>query len=177
MGERIRTGIRRLVENGRRRIAVQFWDHVGAVADGDAPHAAMIRAGFAACGIAARPGWLVSDLHPLLPGSGHRGFERMWNATSEKPDGLLLCDDHFFPEAALAIVGRRIAVPEELQVVSFANAGHELFSPFPLSTLVIDPDQVADAAAALLQQVMRGEVPIPSHVLAPCTWGRAGPGG
>ncbi|MBA3936289.1 MAG: substrate-binding domain-containing protein [Planctomycetes bacterium] len=91
--------------------------------------------------------------------------------------GLLLCDGHFFPEAALAIVGRRIAVPEELQVVSFANAGHELFSPFPLSTLVIDPDQVADAAAALLLQVMRGEVPIPSHVLAPCTWGRAGPAG
>ena len=168
----IRGGIDRLADGGCTRIAVQVWDD---------PHdtgtkVAQIRAALAARRLAAHGEWIVPDLHPHISGSGHRGFARLWNARAEGnalaewPDGLLLCDDTYFPEAAMAILGAGIAVPDDLQVVSFANKGSGIFSPFAMTALEVDPDAYADACVALLVQLMSGEGEPPERVLIPHAW-------
>ena len=171
IGAMIRGGIDRLADSGRTRIAVQVWEDP----HGTGTNVDLVRAALAARQLEIHPEWIVSDLHPHISGSGHRGFERLWqaraqgNARSERPDGLLLCDDTYFPEAAMAILGAGIAVPRELQVVSFANQGSGIFSPFPLTALEVDPDAYANACIALLLQLLSGEGRAPERVLIPHT--------
>jgi GntR family transcriptional regulator, arabinose operon transcriptional repressor len=156
-------GLRRLLANGRRRIAVQLWQdpHTGA---GERTRIATVRAELAAAGAACRPEWIVPDLDPRRPGSGHHGFTRLWHAHADAPDGLLICDDRLLGEASMGILAQGIAVPETLSVVSCGLKAEERFSPFALTMLELDPELFADAAAMLLLQLMRGKTPVQRRI-------------
>ncbi len=156
----VELGLRRLLENGRKRIACLGWNRDPADPGGDAagakPYEKALERAFAELGLEARPEWLRNDLHPAHSGAGWEEFREIWTANKEKPDGLFIMDDFLFRDAATAILDLGIRVPEDLMVVTQANEGSEILYPFPVIGLVVDPDQTALRLAEMLHTLLSG---------------------
>ncbi len=145
----VREGVRLLVRRGARRIAMLSW--TGWQVD-DAFHATVQD-----CGLEDRPAWHRHDLHPQLAGAGWEEFREIWTASTEKPDGLLVCDDVLFGEMAVAIAELGIRIPEQLRIVSHRNADTLPVCPFPVDWLEFSPHQAAAILADMLRRQMQGE--------------------
>lgn len=77
-----------------------------------------------------------------------------------KPDLLFLADDYVASGALTAMLARGIRVPEDVRVVSFANAGLGPVYVKPVSRLMIDPREVAVLfARAVTDFVEKGVFP------------------
>ncbi len=122
-------------------------------------------------GLLTRPEWTV--LAPLLHerGDGAAAFRSLWLSHDEKPDGLLVLDDMLYRDMAPTFLVNGIRVPEDLIVVSHANA-HDTrpFVPEPVR-LVADMDAVGEAMAQNLLNRMKDPqakpegIPIPIEVV------------
>ena len=77
-----------------------------------------------------------------------------------KPDLLFLADDYVASGALTAMLARGVRVPEDVRVVSFANAGLGPVYVKPVSRLMIDPREVAVLfARAVTDFVEKGVFP------------------
>jgi DNA-binding LacI/PurR family transcriptional regulator len=94
-------------------------------------------------GLIPDPRWIRCDLEPSQPGSGWEEFREIWSAGPQRPDGLIFADDTLFHDARSAVVAAGVRVPEQLAIITHANARQ--FDPRPLSVtrLEIDPLQHA----------------------------------
>ncbi len=146
----IRTGARRLIDAGCRRLAMIAWNT-------DRVQGAF-RAELASAGIEIVPDWIRSGNQPCQGGAGWEDFRDLWSASREKPDGLLIADDVFFPDVATAIQELRIKVPEDLEVVTQGNRGIPALYPFPVTVLENDPEAHAQALVNLLLMQLEGRV-------------------
>lgn len=142
----IREGVRQLVTQGCRRLALLSWSS----------HMAEFSAALAAHGLDARPGWERHDLEPFLPGAGWEEFREIWSACAEKPDGLLVTDDCLAADAAVALQELGIRVPAQLRLVIQTNKGSGLRFPFPVTRLEIDPVEQGRALGAMLLDLLNG---------------------
>jgi len=132
-----------LASHGRRKIAC--------LGLGSAPSDSLVRSFkqiVARHGAITDDAWIVGNLHPNEIGSGYSLIREMWSTGRIKPDGLLLCDEIFFPDAALAIQELSIRVPEQLVIVSYNNIGVKLVAPFPVVELQFDSLALAEQVAA-----------------------------
>jgi DNA-binding LacI/PurR family transcriptional regulator len=119
-------------------------------------------------GLVTRPEWTV--LAPIVHerGDGTAAFRSLWLSRTEKPDGLLVLDDMLYRDMAPTFLVNGIRVPDDLVVVSHANA-HDVrpFVPEPVR-LVADMDAVGEAMARNLVNRMKdpGAKPegIPVHI-------------
>jgi DNA-binding LacI/PurR family transcriptional regulator len=119
-------------------------------------------------GLVTRPEWTV--LAPITHerGDGAAAFRSLWLSRTEKPDGLLVLDDMLYRDMAPTFLVNGIRVPDDLVVVSHANA-HDVrpFMPDPVR-LVVDMDAVGEAMARNLVYRMKdpGARPegIPIHI-------------
>ena len=164
----VRDGVRHLLAHGRRRIALMawraFWDPPGHDSD---LFLETFRIAMAQAGIKLNPRWIRTELPPNAPGAGWEEFREIWAPSGEKPDGLLICDDNLFPGAAMAILQLGIRVPQDLMVISHYNKGSNVVNPFPVTRLVVNPDQCAQVISETLIKLMRRE-PLPQRdVLLP----------
>ena len=153
----IRRGVDYLVESGSTRLAMMGWW-------GDQSHSSvsawqtMFRQALAHHGLACEPRWMRDDQHPRYPGAGWAQFREIWSADRVKPDGLLICDDFLYRDAATAIVEMGIDVPGQLRVATTANRGLPCFPPFPTAMLEFDPSELASMLCKhLIQQIEQGE--------------------
>lgn len=107
----VRQGLRRLLELGRRQIALMSWEQ----------HATpdVFRRVLADAGMPVRDKWICAGVHPSLCGSGWEEFREIWSAYPDKPDGLLVADDVLFKDAIPAILAAGMRVPNELMIVLF----------------------------------------------------------
>lgn len=143
----VTVGVKYLVDQGRRRLALLSWG------GGKAPVAAQYRtpvfkAALASAGLPFREDWVKCDLHPNLAGAGWQEFRDVWHSRSGKPDGLLVLNDVLAADAAIAIAEIGIRVPGDLLVVTHENRGSGQWFPFPVARLQVDPDRDAAALAA-----------------------------
>jgi GntR family transcriptional regulator, arabinose operon transcriptional repressor len=160
----VREGVRLLARAGRRRIALLTWDRPpgdpGAAPAGARPFRDAFLEALSAYGLPApREGWLRHHVHPAVTGAGWEQMRDIWMTSPEKPDGLLVTDEYLFRDAVTAILDLGIRVPEDLMIVSNANKGSGVLYPFPITTLEVDPDEVAETLARLLQTLMQGKAP------------------
>lgn len=145
----IELGLRQLKAQGCRRVAMLGW--------GGEPLRDRYYSVAAELGMEIREHWMRLGFYPWMDAVGWEEFREVWTAYPDKPDGLLIGDDGLFAEAMLAITELGIRVPEELRVVSHANKGSGIRSPFPVTLLQNDPVLVADALAAQLFRLMDGK--------------------
>jgi DNA-binding LacI/PurR family transcriptional regulator len=145
----VRRAVRRLHEQGSRRIAMLSWAGDG-LRD-------PLREALSDCGLEYRPEWVRSNLDPKLSGAGWEEFREVWFARPEKPDGILVMDDVLFVEACVAIQELGIAVPRQLKIVAHANKGADRRYPFPVTEALVDPERYAGEMGGLLLKRLRGE--------------------
>ncbi len=161
----IRSGVRHLLDRGRRNIALLAWDASVSSLAVPGYAATPFRAELSAQGVPLHPEWCRGDLHPMFPGAGWEEFREIWTARGqEKPDGLLISDDVLLRDAAIAISELGIRVPEDLLVVTHMTRGALIPAPFPIVRLECDPDAYANALADGLLALLRGETPAESAV-------------
>lgn len=151
----VREGLRVLLGAGRRRIALLGWGaplNFNRIGD-------TFRRQAAELGIPVRDEWIRDRLHPAHPGSGWEDFRDVWHAHREKPDGLLICDDVLYRDAAIAVRELGIRVPDELMVVTHHNKGTTTPHEFPVTLLEADTEAHADALADGTLAILRGDMP------------------
>ncbi|MBN1864636.1 MAG: GntR family transcriptional regulator [Victivallales bacterium] len=148
----LRLGLERLVEAGRRKIAIMAWE------DLEKPLLFKTAAGILkGLGVELQECWFRNDLKPTEPGVGWESFREIWLSAEEKPDGLLITDDCLFRDAIAAMCELKVRIPDDLMVVAHANKGSGVFAPFPVSFIEIDPDEYARKMGDLLVSMMKKE--------------------
>lgn len=153
----VKTGVRRLLEKGCRRIALMGWFGSGKVAS---EARAVLAAVLKEQGLAMRQRWFQGELHPAWAGAGYEEFKEIWTAEKEKPDGLLVCDDILCADVAVAILENGIRVPDQMLVATHTTRGSGIVYPFPTIQLEYDPDAHARAMGEMLVRLIRKE-PVP----------------
>lgn len=101
--------------------------------------------------------WIIGDLHPNTSGSGYSLMREIWTTGKIKPDGLVLCDDVFFQDTAMAIQELGIKSPEQLLVVTYHNKGERLRAPFPFIEIQHDARELASQIADNIVNLLRGQ--------------------
>ena len=101
--------------------------------------------------------WIRHKLNPFSPGWSGDEFRAAWLSKEEKPNGLLITDDSFFTDVALAIMKLDIRVPEQLMIVTLANRGSDIYYPFPVVRFEYDPDVFAETLGSMLIKLIKGE--------------------
>ena len=166
-----REAVRRLCEQGCRKIAMIGGD--GSLVAG-AGGTVAFRSELQVQGVAVVESWIKGDIQQNVAGAGWNQFREIWSARSEKPDGLLLLDDMLFRDVSIAIMELGIRVPEQLRIVSHANKGSEMFFPFPVTLLEIDPQPCAEKMGTMLLQLLNGEAVPHPQVISQFEWVEAG---
>lgn len=145
--------LRELRRQGASRIALLTWDHINTVP--------VFEKALADLGLVSSPRWIGGEFNPALPGTGWEAFRDLWNAETEKPDGLLITDDVLFRDAALAIPELGIEVPAQLRIVTHANRSIPVrTTSIPHTRFEFDPQYDVQALANLLERRLAGEATV-----------------
>ncbi len=138
---------------GHTDLAVAAW------CDQDAPSNQLSPAGVTAlakeCGCTVRPGCQITDEHPGKPGAGWRVMERFLSL-SQQPQAVVLADDHFYRDAAMALLAKGVKVPEQLHVSTIINKDMHNFLPFPTDVVELDANAVAVQLGHMLKNRIEG---------------------
>ncbi len=110
-------------------------------------------------GLTVRDEWIRYGIKADTPGAGWQELRDIWRARAEKPDGLLICDDVLYRDAAIAIRELGIHVPDDLMVVTHCNKGLVTPHDFPVTLLEADTEAYAAALAEGTLAILRGETP------------------
>lgn len=162
-----REGIASLVRSGSRRIAIMAWDEDNQIVSGRHPRITSFQKLYSEQGLMWRPEWIRGSLHPSLRGAGYAEFREIWTSSRDKPDGLLILDDHLLSDVALAIRELNIRVPKDLTVVATVNKGGTACCHLPTTLLIIDPLANAEEMGGMLATLARKETPAKAQVFIP----------
>ena len=138
-----------LAEKGRKRVA---WVHslgFGQTAMGAQPYTL---AGFRdlvarkarASGMETRPLW-VTAVDSNNPSNAQSVVELLLSAPAgERPDAIVLADDHYAGGAIAALMGLGVKVPEEVEVVTYRNFPDAPASGVPMTAIGFDMGELLD---------------------------------
>jgi len=144
---------------GRRRFAMIDWEcglyEVNSIYSLREPFREILRSH----GLPFYPEWLRGDLHPALPGSGWEEFREIWSSRRERPDALIVGDEHLLPDinAALRSLG---VTPRELSLYCYATGGNRFYLDFPV---ILAETDTAAMAAALIGHLAPPRLPLPQE--------------
>jgi DNA-binding LacI/PurR family transcriptional regulator len=152
----VRQAVERLAQRGRKRIALLDWHH----SEKEESLINSVRCGFketlASLGLPCQPHWISGEVNPVRIGVGWQSFREIWTSSQEKPDALIVADDCLFQDVVSAICQMGIHVPQTLDLITNANAGIELYAPFPFTRMQYDPAATAEALGKMLLEQMAG---------------------
>jgi len=83
----------------------------------------------------------------------------------ERPDGLIIADDHLVPDATLGVIASGLRVPSDLEVVAYANFPVPTISHVPALRRGFDAEAILKAAVALARHaplLPNAEIRIPA---------------
>ena len=159
-------------ECGRHRLALMSWagDKPVGFRDPDQWSDAFRRA-LAAQGLTHHPEWVPQDLMVTAPGAGWSQVREIFTARrDQRPDGLLVTDDHLLLDAVLAIQELGLRVPEDLTIVAGADAELAGTLPVPIARFGGDPAAYVETAAQMLLDRLAGHEPEPAVRDFPFRW-------
>jgi len=108
-------------------------------------------------GLSTRPEWIQGGEPPWHRGTGKHHFKRIWNASEERPDGLVINDDRLFQDLAPAMASGGIRVPDELKIVTHANDSYPLYAGFPYTACTFGIKRYAEIQVEILLGMIRKE--------------------
>lgn len=91
-----------------------------------------------------------------------KGYEHLSNWLQQGhniPDMFIFTDDYFTHGALLALTQHGVKVPEDVHVVTTANAGSVPYWPSPLYRIICDPQLLALALSEQFDLLLHGEQP------------------
>lgn len=159
--EDISRAVRSLMDFGRRRIAYIGWSDPNRH-EGMPTGLEEVRRCYPDV---IRKQWIKHDIHPEKPGAGWSEFCEIWSADSEKPDALIVDDEHLMEDVEKALAQYRIRVPEDLLVVCQRTKGNPRKSSIPLIISELDPRLYAYRMADGFLRLYRGES-LPNNTIA-----------
>jgi DNA-binding LacI/PurR family transcriptional regulator len=142
----ITTAVRRLAEQGCRRIGLLSW-----IVFPD-----LFRNAVRDHGLFTHDDWIRNNIDPSLAGAGWEEFREIW-ASKERPDGLIVLDDMLFADLQIALSDLGIRVPRDLKLAVQTNRGISSPARFPATVLEIDPAEEAAHYVEFLAKRLRGE--------------------
>ncbi len=156
--EDLNRAFRCLLDLGRSHIAYIGWDQ----------RARQVIDELSRCyPLVIRKQWIKDDIHPVRPGAGWEEFREIWSASEEKPDAIILNDEHLLPDIENAILEIGIRVPEDLVILSHRTRGSERTLPFPVIFQEADPKLYAHRMAEHFLRLYRGEAVASHAVIVP----------
>ena len=149
-----------LQKQGRRRVAFVSVAQAGPTMQGAA------QAALAAHGLETRPWWRVeaSEQYPAAVQSLMQMMMRL--PAGDRPDALVITDDHLVPDATAGLVAAGVCVPRDLAVVAHANFPLPTASALPVVRLGFDVRRVVAICLDVLDQRRVGAA-VPEPVIVP----------
>jgi len=86
----------------------------------------------------------------------YHAFKRAWSRP-DRPRAVFFADDAICDAATRAILELGIKVPEELGVITHANAGRHFHFPLPLARIEFDPAQAVAMAWDMREKLLAGQ--------------------
>jgi len=107
--------------------------------------------------VTLRKKWIKGDIHPVKAGAGWEEFREVWGSYDEKPNGLIIDNEHLLPDIEDALVQLGIRVPEDLVIICHRTRGNNLTPRFPVIFQENDPNLYAFRMAEHFLRLYRGE--------------------
>ena len=118
-------------------------------------------------GLEVRPEWLSHiEAYNWTEQNGYDLFAAIWSQ-AKRPDGLLVTDDMLCRGSLRAITRLGVQVPEQLRLVTHANAGVSLPFHLTVTRLESSPADFARQACDLMLRRARGQAPAKKRVVIP----------
>lgn len=143
-----RKALSKLRERGARRVAILSYPHI----NNRMEKASGLLGEY---GLLSKPEWRIGMDNPEIAARLTRLL--LSQPAAERPDGLLLSDDHLVEHAARGIVECGLRVPEELKVVALCNWPFPPSSPFPMDLLGYDCRQLLRLAVDAIDSANAGK--------------------
>jgi DNA-binding transcriptional regulator YhcF (GntR family) len=113
-----------------------------------------------------RPGGFIrletsDDFHKIEPDT-YRLVTRhilKWRKTGRWPQAIIISDDVAMRALALALIRHQVKVPEQLQVLTWANEGISHHYGIPVIRYVVSPAEIARRLMEILEKRRAGESP------------------
>lgn len=107
--------------------------------------------------VTLRKKWIKGDIHPVKAGAGWEEFREVWGSYDEKPDGLIIDNEHLLPDIEDALTQMGIRVPEDLVIICHRTRGNNRAPRFPIIFQENDPNLYAFRMAEHFLRLYRGE--------------------
>jgi DNA-binding LacI/PurR family transcriptional regulator len=155
--EDLSKALRCLMDLGRRRIAYVGWverthDHV---LDERLPKA--LDELEKCYPVTIHKEWIKGDIYPERPGAGWEEMREIWGSYEEKPDGLIIDNEHLLPDVEHALAELGVQVPKDLVIVSHRTRGNHYQPRFPVIFQENDPHIFAHRMVEYFLRLYRGE--------------------
>ncbi len=142
--------VRELVRRGKRRIALLAW---GGFENGPSRCADFFREAIAEAGLVVEEAWIKDDIYPTLHGAGWGAFREIWSARSERPDGLVVCDDWFLSGVIAAMQEMGLSIPNQVGIA--AQLADRPMAEYPVPIIAWQPD-----VPAIARELVRTELAV-----------------
>jgi DNA-binding LacI/PurR family transcriptional regulator len=136
--EMVSAGTRYLIEQGCTRPAFIGWGTPEEPTDEFAAFVEELRRG----GLAPRREWLRMVAGQDRFEAGLRAFTEIWKS-GKRPDSLVIVDEVLYHGLVPGIIRRRIAVPDELHIITRATRGDPRPLLLPVALMEVDPEAAA----------------------------------
>ena len=146
-----------LAARGRKRIAIVMQGYYSKTGGNFDRQLATIDRLAVARGLTIPPHWrqILSQAFP--PAIRHCVRLLMYGAGAERPDGLVIADDHYVEDAQAALVIAGVRVPQDVEVVTHCNFPWPPPAVLPVTRLGFDIRATLRTAMNLIDRQRRGE--------------------
>ncbi len=138
---------------GRRKVAFCAMKYLHSDRNRDSQEVKRI---LSEAGIDVPKDWIREDWHNSWSGGGWDSFRRLWQASEEKPDALVLGSPAFRHEIQVAMNDFGIRHPDDLLVISAATRGDPLNTHFPWPRIEADYAAKADILCGMMDNLLEG---------------------
>jgi DNA-binding LacI/PurR family transcriptional regulator len=152
--------VKHLVERGRRRIAMISYQGFAR------QYAPLFETTLARYGATTRPYWIQEPYEYYQIGITRCLHLLMHERQTERPDGLIVADDHMLEAASRGLFNAGVRVPEEAEIVAFANLPFLAPSVVPVHHLGFEVENLLSRCLDTIDRQVRGE-PTESISLVP----------
>lgn len=111
-------------------------------------------------GLATNPQWIQIAQAGASESTGSALFTQLW-AQKSRPDGLLVFPDVMARGVMVAMLGKRLRVPQDLKVIFHSNAEMAFYCPLSVEWVVTHAARLADALIDSIQRQVAGNPPAP----------------
>ncbi|MBC2602677.1 GntR family transcriptional regulator [Puniceicoccus vermicola] len=144
--------VRTLLDFGRRRIAYMGW--VESTEKGVLPpHLDQLVRCYPEN---LRREWIKHDIHPETPRAGSTEFREIWTSGNEKPDALIVNDEHMMPDLERSLTELGISSPEDILIIRHRTRGNTTPCSVPSIIMETDPQIFAFRMSDMFSRLYSG---------------------